>query len=77
MHGMGQDVDLGITPFDHLAIHPDQTVTIFVSCHGAPSLSLAQFSNVALITTDPDIKLRQTCDSIHLQTWNVNKADLK
>ena len=71
MHCMGQDVHVGAAPVDHLAVHPDFPVKIIISSHASLPIS----KNCAN-KSDVDIKLRKTCDSIALRSWNVNKADI-
>ena len=71
MHRVGQNVDIGTAPVDQLAVHPDFAVKIIIPSHASlPICKSCAFKSEAVI------KLRKTCDSISLHSWNVNKADI-
>jgi hypothetical protein len=40
---MGQDMHLGIPPFDQFSIHPDQTIPVVIASHAAASYTLQYF----------------------------------
>src|SRR6202522_4623878 len=50
---MGQNVDLGVAPVDHMAIHPDPAITVVKSLggHGGSSIVASRFGFLAIRAT--------------------------
>jgi hypothetical protein len=74
VHGMRQNVDVCVAPFDQFAVHPDFAVPIII-CASHVSSPVLICIHYAFMSVS-DIKLRYFPKSLTLDCWNVNKADV-
>jgi hypothetical protein len=72
---VGQNVAIRVAPLHHFAIHPDLAVAIIIASHYHPP-ARCRFAKIAPIWSGADIFLRESCDSVSVHPWNVNKTDI-
>ena len=69
---VGQNMHVRIPPWLQFAIHPDHSVAIVIASHGPASICKSCVNSSA-----SDIFLRKIRESLPVEAWNVNKADIK